>query len=239
MRVLIASPVRQKPHIFKEFLGGLDRLEKPDGCEIERLFIFHNSPELAWMVKSSDHYGLVSSDDEYVTGEDTHHWQWENIYRIIRIKNKIIDFAIARNYDYLFFVDSDLVLHPKTLTTLLEAKKDICAEVFWTQWTPQDIRSPNAWDYNSYELKHANRLLEWNEPGLYQVGMTGACTLIRKGVLEKGVDFTMIPNLTFWGEDRHFCIRAAVHGFEIWLDTHYPATHLYRESEYQKYLITK
>ncbi|MCL6593455.1 MAG: glycosyl transferase, partial [Alicyclobacillus sp.] len=65
-------------------------------------------------------------------------------------------------------------------------------------------------------------------PGIYEVGGLGACTLIRRSALEKGVNFSEIPNLSFWGEDRHFCIRAAALGLRLWVDTHVPAYHIYR-----------
>jgi hypothetical protein len=46
-----------------------------------------------------------------------------------------------------------------------------------------------------------------------------------------GVSFSQIYNLDLWGEDRHFCIRAAALNLELNADTHYPPYHIYRESE--------
>lgn len=46
-----------------------------------------------------------------------------------------------------------------------------------------------------------------------------------------GVSFKEIYNLGLAGEDRHFCIRAAALGLELYADTHYPPFHIYRESE--------
>lgn len=68
-------------------------------------------------------------------------------------------------------------------------------------------------------------------PGTYKVGGLGACTLIRRHALERGVSFQEIYNLGLTGEDRHFCIRAAALGLELYADTHYPPFHIYRESE--------
>jgi hypothetical protein len=67
--------------------------------------------------------------------------------------------------------------------------------------------------------------------------MAGACTLIKRSVLEKNVNWNPIRNLSMsvW-EDRAFCIRAAVNNVDIWIDTHYPAIHLYRQSEYDKFI---
>jgi GT2 family glycosyltransferase len=67
--------------------------------------------------------------------------------------------------------------------------------------------------------------------------MTGACTLVKRKVFEAGVDYTRIPNIhkALRGEDRHFCVRAACAGFEMWVDTHCPAIHLYTRAEYEQF----
>jgi hypothetical protein len=59
----------------------------------------------------------------------------------------------------------------------------------------------------------------------------GACTLISVPALKAGLNFLPINNVSFWGEDRWFCIRAEALGFPLYIDTHYPAKHLYRESD--------
>jgi hypothetical protein len=79
--------------------------------------------------------------------------------------------------------------------------------------------------------RRANEFLhKLTVPGVYEVGGLGACTLISRLALLKGVNFNKIKNVTFWGEDRHFCIRAAALGIDLWVDTHYPAYHIYRET---------
>ena len=54
---------------------------------------------------------------------------------------------------------------------------------------------------------------------------------ISRKALLKGVDFSYIPNLTIRGEDRFFCIRASVLGIGLFVDTSYPAYHIYRPSD--------
>lgn len=68
-------------------------------------------------------------------------------------------------------------------------------------------------------------------PGLYEVGGLGACTLISRYAMLAGVNFEPIKNLSFWGEDRHFCVRAAAIGIPLYVDTYVPAYHIYRESD--------
>lgn len=79
-------------------------------------------------------------------------------------------------------------------------------------------------------------------PGIYKVGGIGGCNLISRKVIDAGVNYSPIYNLSWtnW-EDRAFCVRAAVLGFNLYLDTHYPAIHLYNENylkEYENTLTT-
>lgn len=237
MRVLIGSPVRQSEEVFKMYLGSLDNLEIPRGVTVDRLFILHNSPELKKHINNGT-VGEYSTWDRYDRDDNTHHWRAENLHHVTVMKNGIIDYALKNDYDYFFLVDSDLILHPKTLKQLISADKSIIAEVFWTKWTPDDIEMPNAWDLDQTTYYQGSIDL-WRKPGIYPVGMSGACILIRREVMEASVNYDPIYNVSFWGEDRAFCIRAAVHGFQVWLDTHYPATHLYRQSDVDKYKLSR
>ncbi len=248
MKILIGSPCRTsepwQTEAFKHYLNSIDRLERPENAQIDRLFLLHNSPHLKEIVKEgkipggNQYMAEVKTPDTYNCTEKTHEWKMHNLLAVAAMRNYLIATAREMDYDYYFMVDSDLVLHPKTLTKLIEAKKDIVAEAIWTRWTPEDIEAVNAWDRDTYSFypDMATRFAQFRKPGLYQVGMTGACVLISKPVLEARVNYDHIYNVSFWGEDRAFCIRAAVHGFEIWLDTHCPPVHLYRPSEYEKYM---
>ena len=71
--------------------------------------------------------------------------------------------------------------------------------------------------------------------------MTGALTLVKRKVFEAGVDYTPIPNISqaLRGEDRHFCVRAACAGFELWVDSHCPARHLYTRKLFEQYMAEK
>ena len=175
--------------------------------------------------------------------EQTQHFQGGEL------RNRILEYARDRDFDGLFFVDSDLLLHPDTLKHLIELDKDIISEIYWTRWS--HAGSPFAqkvWlydNYTQYEMKGEELFNAGTnkgrgpkkfydmlrKPGVYKVGGLGGCTLLSKKVLHSKVSFTPIYNLSFNGEDRHFCVRAAVNGFELYVDTTYPAYHIYRDSD--------
>ncbi|MBV6716774.1 glycosyltransferase [Paenibacillus chitinolyticus] len=256
-RILIASPIYQKPSILNEFLASIDALDKTD-LEADLFFIDDNKDIQSTQLLAAFPY---SSGQKFIlpgfltsyhsTEENNHQWKEETIWKVANYKNKIIEYCLEENYDYLFLIDSDLVLHPQTLQQLLSNQKDIISNIFWTQWDlDKDIHYPQVWisdHYNQFQVKrgeiisqeekHSRRNVffqQLKQPGLYQVGGLGACTLINSRALRSGVNFSEIPNINFMGEDRHFCIRAAVLGYELYVDTHYPAFHIYREKDLEK-----
>ena len=234
-KVLITAPLRQDVGIFREHLDSLDRLRIPEGVTVDRFWVVNDCPEVIPEIRGS--YIVCDTGDDYRKTEDNHLWLPENLGKMPRLRNLTILWALDNDYDYWFSVDTDLILHPDTLKWLLEADKDIVSEIFWTKTAGSDGYWCNAWMYDQADGMSA----DWLEPGLYRVGMTGACTLAKCEVLEAGVNFSPIPCIrnALWGEDRWFSIRAAVLGFEMWVDTHVPAAHLYTEEVYQAYMARK
>lgn len=263
-RVLIASPIRQKPAVLRHFLESLTRLSSR-GVELSCAFIDDNTdPESTALLaeyRFPGEYAVIratsSSEEEsdYLQDDIRHHWNDRLIWKVARFKDFLIDLALERNFDYVFLVDSDLVLSPFTIEHLVSCDRDIVSEVFWTSWRPGHMLLPQVWLTGTYEfvpqrrdeplteLEKKRRSIEFIKklysPGLYRVGGLGACTLISRRALEKGVRFAEIDNLTYWGEDRHFCVRARALGIELWADTSFPPLHLYRDdllSQVQRYI---
>ncbi|RAV04562.1 glycosyltransferase [Paenibacillus sp. YN15] len=252
--ILIGSPIRQKPEILKQFLRSLGDLIT-DGFDVEFYFVDDNDDPASRVLLAGfaeEHPGSFIQAHEpptvpYVRNDNTHHWPEELVWKVAGMKDGIIEYARSKAFDYLFLADSDLVLHPHTLLQLANAKKDIVSTVFWTKWQPDSPEMPQVWmsdHYTLYENRGGEKLDDQEiarrtheflnklrVPGLYEVGGLGACTLISRHALEAGVCFRKIPNLSLWGEDRHFCIRSAALGLSLFVDTHLPAYHIYRDSD--------
>ena len=224
-RVLIAAPLRQEPEIFREYQKGLDGLILPDGVSADRFFVVNDCDEVIPEIRDAE-YEVVHSRD--VTMYRSHLWTGDLVSAMSEYRNRTIRKALEGGYDYLLSVDTDLVLEPHTLQVLMEDDRDCVAGIFWTNgWS-------NAWMYDQADGYDP----EWEKPGLYRVGGTGALFLIQRRVLEAGVDYTPIPNLrkAVFGEDRHFCIRAVCAGFEIWADSRCQPVHLYSPKHYKDYM---
>ena len=225
-KILIAAPLKQEPKIFREYQDALDRLIIPAGVTVDRFFVVNDCNEVIPEIRRAE-YIVINTGDRYDKAVNDHIWTHDNLEKMPLLRNECIRRVRDGGYDYLFSIDTDLVLQPETLETLLDADKDIVSEIFWTNgWC-------NAWMHD----QSAGMKAEWSTPGLYRVGMTGACTLMKSAVFEAGVDYSPIHNIkSLWGEDRFFCIRAACHGFEMWVDSHCPAEHLYTEQAYQEFM---
>lgn len=251
IKILVGSPVYQKPEILEAFLSSLMKLNHKT-FSLDYMFVDDNLDEksiqlLADFKREGSQVVLLQGleESEYLCDNESHHWDDHLMLKVANYKNTIIQHALDHQYDYLFFVDSDLILHPNLIEHLKAANKDIVSEIFWSQWHPKKPFEPNVWLFDEYDLvpkrlgeeltdeemslREKRFLKQLRRPGLYEVGGLGACTLISRSALEAGINFKSIKNLTIHGEDRFFCIRAAVQGVELFVDTHYPAYHIYRE----------
>ena len=255
-KILIGAPVRQEAAILTEFLRSLRELHR-DGLEVEFAFVDDNvesaSKDLLREFANHERTLLLAADDiddHYEKNEYGHVWTEELFWKVARFKDRILRHALATGYDGVFLIDSDLVLHPNTLQHLVAQQVDIVSEVFWTRWHPGLPDRPQVWVRDQYTLHEQRRdesltqeeidrrkqefFMKLLRPGLHEVGGLGACTLISRRALQAGVNFAAIHNCGLWGEDRHFCLRAAVLGLRLHADTHYPPLHVYRPSELPK-----
>lgn len=140
-------------------------------------------------------------------------------YRIDQVRNLIANFTIQNKFDYLFCVDSDMVLESDTLIKLLSTDKDIVGGVY-RQRNLQTVipevyfSTPNGGSRNAYvdEIKTA--------PDLFPVDSIGfGCVLIKNKVIttietphffyKHSIDFTETVS-----EDTFFCRKARSYGFE-------------------------
>jgi hypothetical protein len=216
--VIAFSPIRQNPQVLELFL-------KHMAAENVELWVYddNTNPESSALLKGLNVLpplkGLNGS--VYLRREDTHLWDVNTYHRVAKIKNAAIERFLQTDHDSLFLIDSDVLLQPSTLRHLDEAQLPVICSVYWTKWSPHHGRGPNSWGSPPEPLL---------EPGHHQVIGLGACTLIRREVLEVA-KFTPQPHLASEGEDRWFCYLARRHGYRLVMCSHMNPFHVYRDSE--------
>lgn len=252
--VLIASPIRQKSEILECFLTSLDRLYKSQYI-VRYFFVDDNHEEASKQLLREFQKKHPRCTIEqappchtiYTCDTATHRWKEELVWKVASFKDHFFRSAREEGDDWLFLVDSDLVLQPKTLQHLIALRKQIVSNIFWTKWQEDWPLLPQVWmtdRYNQFTMNIGESLSEeekrWRREeflakmlvkGTYEVGGVGACTLIHRSAFLLPLHFQKIDNLLFWGEDRHFCVRARALGVQLFVDTHYPAYHIYRDTD--------
>ncbi len=249
MKILLASVTNRTKDVLGPHLGSIEALEVPEGVDLSLAYVSDGLglPEIRLLERAGARVlGAAPKPAEaiYEAREETHVWNVPTFHWLAREKQRLLDLAVEENYDYVFFVDSDLVLGPETLGSLLACEKPITSAVFWTAWQAGDPELPQVWLTHPYEfggrsgrLHHAPheflKRIDHNE--LVEVGGLGACTLIRTDVLDRVRYFPILEGLPeggMWeGEDRSFCIRATQHHIPLFADAWPDIFHIYRPSD--------
>lgn len=232
--VMIGCPVQNREEVIKYYLEHIGNLDYPKKKIILLFFVNNTDDNTARIIKAFyrkhlEEYldCLIFEDNKVYKGrQDGQHRMSRDFTLFSIVRNRFLDYA--KNYqgwDYLFSVDSDVLVPPETLEKLLSRDKDIISAL---------VYNGKAWDkrtktYN-YRIFRKDPItgregytFHTNIPDeIFPVDLTGACTLIRREVIEAGVKYKPFHR----GEDLPFCISAKEKGFNIFLDPTIQTIHL-------------
>lgn len=234
-KVMLFTPVRASNDVIDlmlkshQALQGVDQRVYYNDCENREHLYRHTAAKECRFLDGTPGC-LIPGASEY----EGHNWTGARVSRIADIRNAAIKHFLQSDCTHLFIVDADVICHPDQVTTLLAASHPIVSAVYWTVFPGTGPGyMPNVWDMHSYGFASVDSILRLRDPGTYEVGGLGACTLIHRSVLAAGVNYSPVPGIgdPIWGEDRWFCIRAAANGYRLWADTHHIPYHVYQESQ--------
>jgi len=143
-------------------------------------------------------------------------------------RQRIIEKAIFEGYDYVLFIDSDMVFMPNLLEKLLEADKDIVTGLAFMRKPPYYPCIYSVVNSGSAEDGGTEILHDFPEGELIQIAGCGmACCLIKRKVFEDVYNQSagFHPN-RYLGEDLAYCLRARALGHEVWCDTSVRVGHI-------------
>ena len=240
-KILIAAPVYQKTEIFIEYLNSLNHLIIPKGYEAHKYFIITNCPEIENLL-SKDEFETDNCDFKNKKEKGSHLWEEEHFNSVMQARNKILKKAREENYDYIFSVDSDILLHPKTLQFLLEDDKDMVGTTYWcnNEQKTGAIRIGSNYYFMDYWLGINTDL---SKKGLYEVGIACASVLIGKRIIEnEKITYSPIDNISYscW-EDYAFSLRAhiLIPDLQVYMDSRLPARELTTTKAYNRWMKEK
>jgi FkbM family methyltransferase len=141
-------------------------------------------------------------------------------YQIDQIRNLIADWG--KRYDYLFSVDSDIVLPSDCLVKMLSADKDIISGLYIQRIPDRQILEI----YKNADTGVTNHQFEdVKDLGVFQIASCGmGCCLIKSEVLHKMsyphfVYTAALSHAHTFSEDIYFCCKAREIGFTVWADS--------------------
>lgn len=236
--IIITSLVRNREWCLDQFLTGIKLLDYPKN-KLSFYFLINDSKDkskemLEKFKKENKEYRHIEIEE--INFEDTpseeHKWTVQRLRNMGEMRNRCLS-KIGDN-DYLFSIDTDIVIqHKELLKHLVSLEREVVSEVFWAYWGRRDVDAlPNVWIRGGYETSFEFLNLLRNK-GTFEVGGLGAITLIRKDVIERGVNYNWLVSLpqNMEGEDRHFCVRCATMGVILWADTWYAPKHLEQDEK--------
>lgn len=245
MRILLASVTNRDVDVLTPHLASVKALRLPPDVTLDLAYISDDLSEDAERLLVDAGARIAAAlpkpdDATYAVTEDTHEWAMPTFGWLAREKQRLLDLAADEDYDGIFFVDSDLVLGPDTLASLITASKEVVSAVFWTSWTRDSPPLPQVWMRHPYDfagrgVRADEFLRSLDEKSLRKVGGLGACTLISADVFDRVRWFPLVEGLPsggMWqGEDRHFCVYAARNHVDLWADAWPDIFHIYRPSD--------
>lgn len=239
-RILIAAPANCKEEMFKEYLNSLNHLIVPEDYEIERFFVLDKNSPLKNLLKEEEYIEVDNKELKLLKNENQpKQWKQENYKFIAKLRDYILEKAKTNNYDYLFSVDSDILLHPKTLMHLINCNKDLISTAVWTKLS--ENLSINCAQYEGWG-EYSNKEVFQN-PGIYKVGWTCIAVLMSPKIfLNPNIVYDQILGVDNTGsEDYSFCLRCYcnIPDLECYISTYYPARHLYHEKDFNRWMREK
>lgn len=140
----------------------------------------------------------------------------ENGTLVYFARDKIACKAINKGYDYVLWLDADMVFPPTIFEDLMDNGKDFISGVAHSRRPPFN----SCLFSNTADLNHLERFEEYPAEPFEVQGCGFACVLIKTEIL-KAVQLKektcFLPEMQ-WGEDLTFCRRARALGFRIWAD---------------------
>jgi 2-polyprenyl-3-methyl-5-hydroxy-6-metoxy-1,4-benzoquinol methylase len=156
------------------------------------------------------------------------HVYLHTIIPLDRSRNEIVEYAKKDNCDYLFFIDSDIIIGEGQLNKLLSHNKDAISGVYYRKVIPYEPLPRKKVAKNLY------RPIEFDGDEIFEIDGTGfGCFLLKMDIFDKipypWFEFKYICTNGKWGqpsEDLLFCQKLQDTGTKIYCDPSVQCPHI-------------
>ena len=147
-------------------------------------------------------------------------------------RESLSKFAIDNDFDYLFMVDSDMVLPPNTIVELLktlDSGYDLATGLIFKRTYPFQPCFYSSARINQQGEKFTSSLegiIKWNDNEILPIEACGMASCLIKVDCLKQLDLPLFYPFPEIGEDITFCIKFRQKGFKLALNTGLDIGHL-------------
>jgi len=224
-KVLICAPVRNREYIIKEYLQGILELDYPR-CLISIYWIVNDSSDSTLQILNefrdnniSNYKDIKIDTINFGAPEDarTSIRRKATFYTLATLRNKLLEYFLTTDNEYLFSIDSDIIVKPNILRQLLSDNKDVisayvCNEIRkGKRGNALTVFETEIQDEQGNKIKGSSHIDASTMPEMFKCDLTGACYLIKRAVIESGVRYAY----GLAGEDMPFCLDVKKNGFEM------------------------
>jgi len=238
-KILVATPTFDgMKYCINEFLDRIRSLTYP----LYDILIVDNSRDDSFFIELKKEKGITVVKDNCT--------EERNVMRLISSRNKILEYAIENNYDYILMMDSDVIPPKNVIEELLSCKKDIVSGLYynyficdggpklmsvcWRSITPDEFEEMNRLSpfppiiKSHLDVRRALFKEEAESNELFQVFLpSSGCMLVSRPVFEKvKYGLLQLESNMMSSDDIYFIQKAREIGFEPYCYTKVKCDHL-------------
>ncbi|NLO20976.1 MAG: glycosyltransferase [Syntrophomonadaceae bacterium] len=221
-KVMIGCPVRNRAWILPAYLQSLEALDYPRES-ISYCFIINDCDDSTPVILrdfAQKYPGQVVLVDNNAGTRAYQRGQY-SFKRLADLRNLLLMEFMRSDCDYLFSVDSDILVTPHSLTALMQ---NDCSIVSCLVCNGEVIGDRSCYNvlYQS-DRGHYLHIRNFPRDRLFRVDCTGAAYLIKRRVISQlGIRYSALAG----AEDIGFCEAARQKGVHIYCDGRLECTHV-------------
>jgi len=239
---MIGCPIRNRAWIVPRYLEHLSRLDYPREL-LQYCFVINNcNDETAEILENFAAredtrvrfiYADIAANSRRLTfpkstreGPGLPGFQRANynLSALANLRNLLLKAFLESDCEYLFSVDSDILVPPRVLSELLI---DDCQVVSALVCNGHQLGDRGIYNVLKRVGDHYEFLRDFPRDGCFRVDCTGAAYLIRRDVIEH---YGVVYSAEKGGEDIGFCENAAAQGIKLYCDGRLECQHMMEEN---------
>lgn len=237
-QILIGLPIHEgKFYCIDEFLTSLANLDLK-GLRVVFFFFEVDYKPSAKLRAKINEFAELKTEDIYFRTYPIQSLHKSMSPRFLKTlgKNTLVDVFLSeafQDFDYLLFMDSDMLLLPCTLQELLKLDADVSSVLIKPNCYSEVYHLYKQIAYLHFIHYPEHEINNNHQKGMNVDAMSTALFLLKRKVLEK-LDFRFSDDFRFGSHDILFCMDANFFNFSVKVHTKIEGIHLQNKETYQK-----